>query len=170
MLSDVYFPRVNGVSTSIRTTRRQLSALGVESALLAPAYDEAPPAEDVRVRRVPGQRLPFDPEDRLLRWAKALRSGRQMAAEGFDLIHVHTPFVAHAVGVRLARGFGLPLVESFHTHFEDYAQQYLPLLPSPALRFLARRFSCRQANAVDAAIVPSTAMRDILAGYGVRTP
>ena len=28
MISDVYFPRVNGVSTSIQTFRRQLERLG----------------------------------------------------------------------------------------------------------------------------------------------
>ncbi|HTW76124.1 MAG TPA: glycosyltransferase, partial [Steroidobacteraceae bacterium] len=38
LLSDVYFPRVNGVSTSICTFRSDLAALGVETVLVAPAY------------------------------------------------------------------------------------------------------------------------------------
>ena len=38
MVSDVYFPRVNGVSTSIETFRRTLAALGVELRLVAPRY------------------------------------------------------------------------------------------------------------------------------------
>ena len=42
MISDVFFPRVNGVSTSIATFRRALSAFDVEVRLLAPRYgDEA---------------------------------------------------------------------------------------------------------------------------------
>jgi 1,2-diacylglycerol 3-alpha-glucosyltransferase len=38
MISDVYFPRVNGVSTSISTFRRDLELLGCDSMLLAPRY------------------------------------------------------------------------------------------------------------------------------------
>ena len=38
MLSDVYFPRINGVSTSIQTFRRQFAALGHEVLLIAPSY------------------------------------------------------------------------------------------------------------------------------------
>ena len=35
MVSDVYFPRVNGVSTSIMTLRRELQALGHGVTLVA---------------------------------------------------------------------------------------------------------------------------------------
>ena len=34
-ISDVYFPRVNGVSTSIRTFRDDLGAQGIETVLVA---------------------------------------------------------------------------------------------------------------------------------------
>ena len=37
-VSDVYFPRVNGVSTSIATFRDDLAALGVETTLVVPQY------------------------------------------------------------------------------------------------------------------------------------
>ena len=40
-VSDVYFPRVNGVSTSIRTFRADLARLGVETMLVAPEYPGA---------------------------------------------------------------------------------------------------------------------------------
>ena len=36
-ISDVYFPRVNGVSTSIRTFRADLEYIGVETMLMVPA-------------------------------------------------------------------------------------------------------------------------------------
>jgi 1,2-diacylglycerol 3-alpha-glucosyltransferase len=50
MVSDVYFPRVNGVSTSIETFRATLGAEGVEVRLLAPRYaDEADQPGIVRV-------------------------------------------------------------------------------------------------------------------------
>ena len=38
MISDVFFPRVNGVSTSIATFRRALAAFDVDVRLLVPRY------------------------------------------------------------------------------------------------------------------------------------
>lgn len=40
IICDVYFPRVNGVSTSIRTFRRELDVLGHEVVLNGPDYGE----------------------------------------------------------------------------------------------------------------------------------
>src|ERR1700722_15307019 len=66
-ISDVYFPRVNGVSTSIRTFRSDLSAAGVETVLVAPVYPNAGPPEADLVR-VSSAGVPRDPEDRRMRW------------------------------------------------------------------------------------------------------
>ena len=43
MVSDVYFPRVNGVSTSIQTLRQALAEAGHASVLVAPDYPAAQP-------------------------------------------------------------------------------------------------------------------------------
>lgn len=166
MLSDVFFPRINGVSTSIRTFRAALEADGHSVTLVAPDYG----ADDGHdVLRVPSRRLPFDPEDRLMSKRAVLRLRRGLAERRFDLVHVHTPFVAHYAGLALARELGIPCVETYHTFFEEYLFHYIPL-PRPLLRAAARRFSREQCNAVDAVIVPSTAMQEVLTGYGVHTP
>ena len=73
MLTDVYFPRINGVSTSIETFRRDLAEQGIEVALVAPDYPERHDAHDTH--RVPSWRLPFDPEDRLMSWSELTRTG-----------------------------------------------------------------------------------------------
>jgi glycosyltransferase involved in cell wall biosynthesis len=62
------------------------------------------------------------------------------------------------------------VVETYHTFFEEYLFHYVPFLPRAWLRAAARRFSRTQGNSVHALVVPSTAMRDVLTGYGVRTP
>ena len=127
MLSDVYFPRVNGVSTSIQTFRRDLEAEGCSSILVAPQYpgqrDDEPGVVRVRSRY-----LPFDPEDRFL-VAAALDIAVRALGPEFDLVHIHTPFVAHTVGLRVARRLGIPVVETYHTFFEEYFHHYLPWAP-----------------------------------------
>ena len=52
-VSDVYFPRVNGVSTSIRTFRADLAQLGVETMLVTPTYPGAGTDGDPSIVRVP---------------------------------------------------------------------------------------------------------------------
>jgi 1,2-diacylglycerol 3-alpha-glucosyltransferase len=174
MLSDVYFPRINGVSTSIATFRRSLGSIGTRCTLVAPSYrernQESDSAPEPDVHRVPAHRIPFDPEDRLM---SARAFGRVLAGIDYrdiDLVHVQTPFLAHRDGVRYARRHGLPVVETYHTHFEEYFHHYLPWLPRRALRAATRAFSRRQCNALDAVIVPSPAMREVLLSYGVERP
>ena len=168
MISDVYFPRVNGVSTSIQTFRRDLERLGCESWLIAPAYPAAR-RDEPNVLRQPSRYLAFDPEDRLMAAGAARRACRALRGH-VDLIHVHTPFVAHWVGTRMAREMDVPVVETYHTFFEEYLHHYLPLLPRFAARTVARAISRRQCNAVDAVIAPSRQLADVLKRYGVTVP
>ncbi len=167
MVSDVYFPRINGVSTSIQSFRHALAREGVEVALVAPRYGDEP--EEVDIERVPGWVLPRDPEDRLLRWGQTCRAVDAMA-KTVDMIHIQTPFVAHYAGLRAARRLKKPVLATYHTLFEEYLQHYIPFVPSAMLRGATRRFSRGQCNALNAVVVPSTAMHDRLLSYGVTAP
>jgi 1,2-diacylglycerol 3-alpha-glucosyltransferase len=169
-VSDVYFPRVNGVSTSIRTFRGDLAQLGVETTLVAPAYPNAPADTDASIIRVPSGGVPRDPEDRRF-LGRPLRQvlGAALAAR-VDLVHIHTPFIAHYAGVRFARQHGLPVVATYHTFFEDYLHHYVPILPRGIGRSIARRFTLSQCDDVAALISPSAPMREALLAYGVQVP
>ncbi len=167
MVSDVYFPRVNGVSTSMETFRAALAAEDVEVRLVVPRY--AAEADEALVTRIPAHRLPLDPEDRLMRW-RALREAVRAAATDCDLVHIQTPFLAHYAGLESARRARRPVLATYHTFFEEYLYHYAPLVPAGWLKRLARRFSRTQCNALDGVVVPSTAMRDRLAAYGVTVP
>jgi glycosyltransferase involved in cell wall biosynthesis len=169
MISDVYFPRVNGVSTSIETFRRQLAALGHETLLIAPAYERSDTAEPGIVR-IPSRTVLFDPEDRMMGYRSVLRLEPMLAERRFDLVHIQTPFVAHYAGQALSERLGLPRVETYHTFFEEYLHHYVPFVPKRWMQALARRFSLRQCNGVHAVVVPSQAMAAVLRSYGVRSP
>jgi len=170
MLSDVYFPRVNGVSASIRTFARELARLGHAVTIVAPDYGASAEQSDVEIVRLPARVIFFDPEDRLIRGAAARDVVRKLAERAWDVIHIHTPFRAHQIGVALARRTGVATVESYHTFFEEYAAHYLPWLPAAWLRLAARRFSRRLCHDVDHLIVPTQQMADVLGRYGIATP
>lgn len=167
MVSDVYFPRVNGVSTSIETFRAGLAEQGVEIRLVVPRYGGE--VDVPGVVRVDGRRVPADPEDRIVGW-RAMHRAVAEAAEACDLIHIQTPFVAHYAGLAAARELELPVLATYHTLFEEYLHHYVPIAPKRWLRATARHLSRRQCNALDGVVVPSTAMRDRLAEYGVSAP
>jgi 1,2-diacylglycerol 3-alpha-glucosyltransferase len=168
MVSDVYFPRINGVSTAIQTYREALRAHGVEVHLVAPDYGQA--GSETWITRVAARRVPGDPEDRLVRWRAMHAAVDAAVADGCDLIHVQTPFIAHYAASRAARRHAMPLVATYHTLFEEYLQHYAPMIPASWLRGLARRFSRKQCNVLDAVIVPSQAIHERLASYGVTAP
>jgi 1,2-diacylglycerol 3-alpha-glucosyltransferase len=167
MVSDVYFPRVNGVSTSIQTFRDDLAALGCASLLIAPEYPEAR-EDEPGITRVRSRYLPFDPEDRIMVRRELDRACASLAAQ-IDLIHIQTPFLAHYAALRLARALGLKTVETYHTYFEHYMHHYLPLVPRAVSSALARQLSRAQCNAVDTVISPSPQMAEALRGYGVES-
>jgi glycosyltransferase involved in cell wall biosynthesis len=169
-ISDVYFPRVNGVSTSIRTFRQDLAACGVETVLVAPHYEMGESEDEAGVLRVASGGVPRDPEDRRMRWGPLIRTLDTLPRDEYDVVHIHTPFIAHYAGARFARRANLPCVATYHTFFESYAQHYVPAMPKWLGRYLARAFTRSQCDDVQALIAPSEPMRDVLVEYGVSTP
>ncbi len=169
MLSDVYFPRINGVSTSIETFRQTLRAHAVETTLIAPTYPNIRQDDD-RILRIPSRYLPIDPEDRIMQRAQIRALLPQLRELAPQIVHVQTPFIAHYTGLELAQQLGVPCVATYHTFFEEYLYHYVPFAPRKWLRAAARRFSRTQCNALDAIVVPSSAMRDALIEYGVTQP
>jgi 1,2-diacylglycerol 3-alpha-glucosyltransferase len=169
MISDVYFPRVNGVSTSIATFRRSLLESGHQVCLIVPDY-LCDTGDDPDIIRIPSRYLALDPEDRMLKSGAILALEAELRAREFDLVHIQTPFIAHRVGISLAMRLGLPVVETYHTYFEEYLYHYVPFLPRSLMKAAARHFTRAQCNRLDAVIVPSTAMQGVLKGYGVKVP
>ena len=168
MLSDVYFPRVNGVSTSIQTFRRDLAELACETHLIAPRYP-ATWNDEPKTHRVRSRYLPLDPEDRIM-----VRRDFQRAVaplkERVDIVHVQTPFLAHYWGVKFARECNAKLVVTYHTYFEQYFHHYLPLIPPGWLSGLARSISRAQLKNADLVISPSAEIERALREYGVAVP
>ena len=168
LISDVYFPRVNGVSTSIRTFTQQLQKMGHSVHLIAPDYGVTT-EDEAWITRVPARAIYFDPEDKLMKYAEVLKLSAKLQSMQFDCLHIHTPFIAHYAGLKLAKTLNIPAVETYHTFFEDYLHHYLPWIPQFTARGLARLIYKKQCNQVNAIVAPSQPMLDVLRGYGVST-
>lgn len=168
MVSDTYFPRVSGVASSIRSFRSGLARLGHEVDLLIPAYGQ----DDVNepgILHATAWRTALYPEERIMSLLGCARAHKRMKERNYDVIHIHTPFMAHVYGSYLARKWRIPAVVSYHTHFEAYVGHYYPWVPKAFGRRLVSSLSRRQCNIADTVIVPSAAMERVIATYGVRT-
>ena len=159
-----YDPFINGVVTSLKTIQSVLAQRGHEVIIFAPAY---PGYEDSNGKVV---RLPS------VKWSKIcypclspLAWRRDIVAEqGFDLVHSHQPFTMSRLAVHLARKHELPLVYSFHTMLNEFAQ-YVPSLHRVGKRLLTWAFlrHCAEADRVTSA---TQIVRAFLQEQGVKTP
>jgi 1,2-diacylglycerol 3-alpha-glucosyltransferase len=166
MISECYFPRVNGVSTSIMINRRNLQEMGHKVTLVVPEYESVTDNED-GIIRIPGRYIAGFPEDPLMS-ASAVRAKVNLFREmKIDIIHIQTPIVGHRAGVWLSKTLGIPRMESYHTYLVEYVSLYVKWLPAFMGRYIAKTISRNECNNVTAIAVPSVAMLKVLRGYGV---
>lgn len=178
-ISDAYLPRIGGLSTSIGTTLAALEDEGIDTVLIAPSYDRdtrasplqgANPYRSGRIVRVPARGVPVSSEDRLMRWRALGAALDSLASEKFDIVHVHTPFMAHRAGIAFARRLGILAVATYHTLFGEYASHYIPGLPRALGLALAAAHARYQAREYRAIVAPSPGTDAMLRSFGVRAP
>jgi len=120
---DTYLPTKNGVATSARTTAQELRARGHRVVIFAPRYFEYADDDPDIVRFAAGHW--FKARDYPVAFPflsrVAPRTAYRFAREGFDIVHVHSPFVLGNLGAHWANFHGLPLVWTFHTLYHHYA-------------------------------------------------
>lgn len=169
-ISDVYFPRINGVSTSTGTFRHELRKLGHTVHLISPDY-MIPSSDETDILRVPSRTVPMDPEDRLMSFKWVMQHLEKFRGEQYDIIHIQTPFVAHYLGIKLSKLLNIPCIETYHTFFEEYLYHYIPLIPKKLMRMVAKRFSRHQGNSLNGMVVPSQkAVITLMAGRPAHKP
>ncbi len=137
LVTDTYIPQVNGVTTVVRRQVELLRRTGAEVSVIAPAYPEGGPADEVPTLRA--RSAPFPPYPAIrFGFAPPGRVARFLDAQAPDLIHVITEGPLGLRGRRYALRHGLPLVTSYHTHFPRYCADYgVPRLEPAVWRWVS---------------------------------
>ena len=173
--SDVYWPRINGVTVSTNIFLNELTKLGHEIQLWAPAYP-APEEQknlhhaDPRVHRLNAFGLFFSKEDRLVSPFQRGRFFKELDAFAPQLLHVQTEFAMSWLAIPYARKRGVPVVQTCHTYFEQYINFYLPWLPKEFAKKIARGLTHQWFKHADAIITPTEPMKAVLQSYGIVCP
>lgn len=159
IVTESFFPQVNGVTNTVRHTVDRLLETGHEPLIIAPGpglagYRTAPV---LRVRSVslPGYRsfsvgLPDVGVER------ALAEFRP------DVVHLASPIALGAVGLRAARRLGIPTVAVYQTDIGGFARQYGIRADAAVGRWVGRIH-----RRVDRTLVPSGSSYAQLSALGV---
>ena len=162
LLTDVFLPDQNGVSTSVLLLQRELRRRGHRAVIVAPRFPDYLDPESLHgVIRLPSMVHPALPRQRL-----AFPTRRRLSGQ-FDLVHTHTPGAIGFWGARLAKRWDIPHISTFHTHLEHYAH-YIPGLSTlekhaGVLTKIVRRFY----DKADLIVAPTEASRAMLPHDGI---
>ncbi len=171
LVTDTYFPRINGVSTSTQIFAEEFVKLGHEVHIYAPDYPNSIDENNhLKIYRFPSLYLFFDPEDRLgMPWTDK-KLIRQFVENKYDIVHTQTPFTLGGPAVKWARKSGAKVVHTYHTLFAAYTEHYIWFLPKSFGVWYAKNASRRYCNSCDLLITPSTEMKNVLLSYNVTKP
>ncbi len=168
MFSNNYLPVISGVGTSIALLRRGLLDVGHEVHLVVPEYDDFVD-EEPYVFRMPALDLGNQLRVSL---AVPFRAPVEVTMQGLKphIIHSHHPIWLGEVAATFSRDLEVPLVFTFHTRYDEYAQQYVPLMPDLA-HTVMREIVERYLEKCTHVIAPTESIRDFIqAEYDIDVP
>ena len=196
MLTNNYRPFVGGVPVSVERQAKELVKLGNQVTVFAPKYEseEKEQAQYFREKILEEDRKAPERVVRYHSQKKKMDNGMVYPGiypteifdvfeqERFDCIHVHHPMFVGPWALWLGKRYGIPVVYTYHTRYEDYLH-YIPcfrinerstIVKKKAAEWIQRtgipsymRWFC---NKCDLVLAPSEGMRQIIRGYGVDTP
>jgi len=180
IFSDAYWPRVNGVTVSVDSYSRALMKAGHEVLVICSSYpegidtlssfqfDRKADEEAPKVVRVPSMPAFVTKEDRLAKFTKWHWVFRQVESFNPEIIHINTEFVIAEIGFLYARAHNLAAIYTFHTMWEDYGPNYLPMLPIFIVRFIVRSIIKTILFQSYRVIVPTTLIDEVVHNYNHR--
>ena len=132
VFTDIYAPwATGGIVSSIQAQKRELEKLGHTVTVFCPGFD----SDDPTVVTVPTFKWLKINETAVARTPQEIETAildqRPEFGREFDLVHAHYEAACSIAGIRLARRFGLPVVQTMHGR-EDMA---IAVNVAPALRF-----------------------------------
>ncbi len=171
LVSDCFWPRINGVTISIQTFRDELERQGHQTLVLAPAYPNANADPELpRVRRFRSTRNFLSREDRDVLPDAFPEIFAALDEFSPDIVHFNTEFGMFLAGSLWCKLHHKPVFITCHTNWEFYIKHYAPLLPSMFARAIARHYMLRAYSNADYILMPGSQMQDLLFSYGVCGP
>jgi len=169
LVSDCYWPRVNGVTVSVQTYRDELIKRGHQVIVLCPDYPASrgrAPREST-VRRFASNASSVSKEDRLIGITAFPAFFRALDRFNPDVIHINTEMTANIAARIFAHLRGHPILVTSHTDYEDYISNYIRFVDPRLLRATVRFIMRVLFRSADVVITPSRNQRRKLKDYNI---
>lgn len=171
IFTETYLPDINGVVTSVVSLKKALEMHGHEvyivtnhDNVLKTTFDE-----EERILRLPGLKLDFLYGYKISSPIQ-VQATRTIKEWGLDVIHIQQEFGIGIYGRYLASTWEIPLLNTYHTTYEDYTHyvnffdlEVVDNLSKKVVEVLSKSFT-KKSNIV---ITPSQKTKDMLLGYGI---
>ena len=163
MMTNNYKPFIGGVPISIERLSESLRGMGHQVVVFAPTYENQEEREEV-VRYhslirgiVGGVSIPNSLDPKI---EKEFKEG------DFDVIHVHHPMLIGRTALYLSKKYGIPLVFTYHTRYEQYLHYVGMSCLKGAVPLYIREFT----GHCDMVIAPTPKMKEVLSEMEVTAP
>ena len=148
LFTDMYGPGPSGLLYAVQFLEGELLKAGHRVQVIAPRCDGPNPYRDAEGRteyRLPSIKLPGVPA--AVAGGKGFEKAiNTLSADPPDVIHVHGLGPVGMLGVWVADQTGVPLVVTWHTDFEAYAEHYSHLTPFIGAYYRLLKVSARGMN------------------------
>lgn len=172
LFTDTYAPEINGVVSSIVLLENELKKHGHEVFVVTTGNSLFETERQGNVMRLPGVELKQ-------LYGYVLTSPIHFAAMDeieemqLDLIHAHTEFGVGIFARLVAKKLNIPLVSTYHTTYEDYTH-YVNPINSKSVDKIAKKAVANLSKLYGTTCVemisPSEKTKEMLLGYGIKTP
>lgn len=165
--SDLYTTATNGVVTSVRALTEELEKRGHEIRILTLSENNKTRKEG-NVYYMKSFSADFIYPD--LRMVASFRNKYvdELIAWKPDVIHTHSEFFSYQFALRIAKKTGAPIIDTYHTLYEEYVGYVFPL--KRLGRFLVRKLTKARLKSAAAVIAPTEKAKKVLLGYGMKNP
>lgn len=183
MFSDCYYPRVNGVVVSVYSFVQELVSRGHVVKVITVEYPDDyefskkgdPDAglmdnPNFSLNRLSSKEIIFSKEDRLVRVKQWNLMKAILDEFSPDVIHINSEWLVGYFGAIYARHRKIPCLFTFHTLWEDYIQNYAPILREKLSKKIGRdivKFYLKSANHI---LAPTPHTAETVRKYGIDTP
>ena len=163
--TNCYKPLVNGVVTSISSSKEAYERKGHEVYIFAPRVEDYIDQEKniFRYRSVNITSKVKYP----LSLPLSFKVKKVITEFNPDIIHIHHPFLLSSAAIMYGKKLGIPKILTLHTQYEQYAYYASPI-PERVTQKAIKMIISNLAYKTDCITTPSDSMKKIIENYGIK--
>ncbi len=163
---DNFYPTIDGVVMVIDNLAKMLAKFNDVTVVVphTSSYDEDynRPYKIIRINSLP---IPFSEYRVAEIKTRFSREYKSLLREGFDIIHIHSPFTIGCLGLKLAKELNIPCISTMHTRFDFEIKKLInnDFIVKKIIKRIIRIY-----NSCDNSIAVNHAMIKVFQDYGYK--